>query len=88
MINLGNAFFWDMQMRNLVVVYEIQLKINIRSKDVIINESKMFKRIVGELEVNKIIDRFEEQQKNIPPIQENEQQIQEHEDQQVENDEQ
>jgi len=40
------------------------------------------------LEVKKVIDRFEEQQENIPPIQENEQQIQEHEEQQVENDEQ
>ena len=47
----------------------------------------MFKRIVGELEVKKVIDRFEEQQENIPPIQENEQQIQEHEEQQVENNE-
>jgi len=48
----------------------------------------MFKRTVGQLEVKKVIDRFEEQQENIPPIQENEQQIQEHEEQQVENDEQ
>ena len=60
----------------------------IRSRDVIFNESEMFKRTVGELEVKKVIDRFEEQQENIPPIQENEQQIQEHEEQQVENDEQ
>ena len=60
----------------------------IRSRDVIFNESEMFKRTAGELEVKKVIDRFEEQQENIPPIQENEQQIQEHEEQQVENDEQ
>ena len=46
----------------------------IRSKDVIFNESELFKRTVGELEVKKIIDRFEEQQENIPPMQENEQQ--------------
>jgi len=32
----------------------------------------MFKRTVGELEVKKFIDRFEEQQENIPLIQENE----------------
>lgn len=32
-----------------------------RGRDVIFNESKMFKRIVGELEVKKVIDRFEEQ---------------------------
>ena len=48
----------------------------------------MFKRTVGELEVKKFIDRFEEQQENIPPIQENEQQIQEHEKQKVESNEQ
>ena len=60
----------------------------IRSMDVIFNESEMFKRTVGELEVKKFIDKFEEQQENIPPIQENEQQIQEHEEQQVENNEQ
>ena len=47
----------------------------IRSMDVIFNESEMFKRIVGELEVKKVIDRFEEQQENIPPIQETEQKI-------------
>ena len=47
----------------------------------------MFKRIVDELEVKKVIDRFEEQQENITPMQENEQQIQEQEDQQVENEE-
>lgn len=35
----------------------------------------MFKRTVGELEVNKVINRFEEQQENIPPMQENGQQI-------------
>ena len=51
----------------------------IRSRDFIFNESEMFKRTVGKLEVKKVIDRFEEQQENIPPIQENEQQIQEHE---------
>ena len=51
----------------------------IRSRDVIFNESEMFKMTIGELEVKKVIDRFEEQQENIPPIQENEQQIQEHE---------
>ena len=45
----------------------------IRSRDVIFNESEMFKRTVGELEVKKVIDRFEEQHENIPPIQENEQ---------------
>ena len=56
----------------------------IRRRDVIFNESEMFKRIVGELKVKKVIDRFEEQQENIPPIQENEQQIQEHEEQQEE----
>ena len=44
----------------------------IRSRDVIFNESEMFKRTIGELEVKKVIDRFEEQQENIPPIQENE----------------
>ena len=33
----------------------------IRSRDVIFNESTMFKRTVGELEVKKVIDRFEEQ---------------------------
>jgi len=44
----------------------------IRSKDVIFNELEMFKRIVGELEVKKVIDRFEERQENIPLIQENE----------------
>ena len=33
----------------------------IRSRDVIFNESKMFKRIIGELEVKKVIDRFEGQ---------------------------
>jgi len=44
----------------------------------------MFKRTIGELEVKKVIDRFEEQQEKIPPIQENEQQIQEHEEQQEE----
>ena len=33
----------------------------IRSRDVIFNESEMLKRIVGELEVKKVIDRFEEQ---------------------------
>jgi len=33
----------------------------IRSRDVIFNESEMFKRTVGELEVKKVIDRFEEQ---------------------------
>ena len=60
----------------------------IRSKDVIFNESEMFKRNLGELEVKKVIDRFEEQQENIPPIQENEPQIREHKEQQVENDEQ
>ena len=60
----------------------------IKSRDFIFNESEMFKRTVGELEVKKVIDRFEEQQENIPPIQENEQQIQEHEEQQVENNEQ
>ena len=32
----------------------------IRSRDVIFNESEMFKRTVGELEVKKVIDRFEE----------------------------
>jgi len=56
----------------------------IRSRDVISNESEMFKRTVGELEVKKFIDRFE----NIPPIRENEQKIQEHEEQRVENNEQ
>ena len=40
----------------------------IRSRDVIFNESEMFKRTVGELEVKKVIDRFEEQQENISPI--------------------
>ena len=60
----------------------------IRSRDVIFNESEMFKRTVGELEVKKVIDRFEEQQENIPPMQENGQQIQEQKGQQVENDEQ
>ena len=33
----------------------------IRSRDVIFNESEMFKRTVGEFEVKKVIDRFEEQ---------------------------
>ena len=33
----------------------------IRSRDVIFNESEMFKRTIGELEVKKVIDRFEEQ---------------------------
>jgi len=59
----------------------------IRNRDVILNESEMFKRIVGELEVKKFIDRFEEQQENVPPIYENEKQIQEHEEKQVENNE-
>ena len=48
----------------------------IRSRDVIFNESEMFKKTVGEFEIKKVSDRFEEQQENIPPIQENEQQIQ------------
>ena len=39
----------------------------------------MFKRNVGEVEVKKVIDRFEEQHEYIPPMQENGQQIQEHE---------
>ena len=33
----------------------------IRSMDVIFNELEMFKSTVGELEVKKVIDRFEEQ---------------------------
>ena len=33
----------------------------IRSRDVIFNESEMLKRTIGELEVKKVIDRFEEQ---------------------------
>ena len=45
----------------------------IRSRDVIFNESEMFKRTIGELEVKKVIEKFEEQQENMPPIQENEQ---------------
>ena len=47
----------------------------------------MFKRTIGEMEVKKGIDRFEEQHEDIPPMQENGQQIQEQEEQQVENDE-
>ena len=67
-------------MKILVIVYGIQSTIKLlEAGDVIFNESEMFKRTVGELEVKKVIDRFEEQQENIPPIQENEQQIQEHE---------
>ena len=45
--------------------------------DVIFNESEMFKRNVGEVEVKKVIDRFEEQHEDIPPMLENGQQIQE-----------
>ena len=37
----------------------------------------MFKSFVDELEVKKVIDRFEEQHEKIQPIQENGQQIQE-----------
>jgi len=33
----------------------------IRSRDVIFNESEMFNRTIGELEVKKVIDKFEEQ---------------------------
>ena len=47
----------------------------------------MFKRNVGEVEVKKFIDRFEEQHEDIPPMQENGQQIQEQEGQQGESDE-
>ena len=43
----------------------------IRSKDVISNESEMFKIIANDVEVKKIVDRFEEQQENIPPLKEN-----------------
>ena len=33
----------------------------IRSRNVIFNELEMFKRTVGELEVKKVIEKFEEQ---------------------------
>lgn len=55
----------------------------IRSMDVIFNGSEMFKRTVGDLDIKKVMERFEEHQEDIPPIQENEQKIQEHEKEQV-----
>lgn len=46
----------------------------------------MFKCTVGDLEVKKIVDKFEEQE-NIPPFQENGQQIQEHDGKEEQNNE-
>ncbi len=42
---------------------------------------------IGELEVKKVINRFEERHENVPLLQENGQQIQEQEGEKVENDE-
>ena len=43
----------------------------IRSRDVIFNELEIFKRITSDMEVKKIVDRFVEQQENMPPLLEN-----------------
>ena len=48
----------------------------------------MFKSVAGDVEVMKIIDRFEDQHENIPPLQENGQQVKEHDGQQEKNSEQ
>ena len=48
----------------------VKSKVN-RSRDVIFNELEMFKNPTCDMEVKKSIDRFVEQQENIPPLQEN-----------------
>lgn len=38
------------------------------SRDLIFNELDMFKKIVGDMEFKKVVDRFDEKQKDIPPL--------------------
>jgi len=48
-------------MVSLVTFYWFQLNTNVRSMDVIFNESKIYKRSTSDMEVKKIVDRFVEQ---------------------------
>jgi len=67
---------WDLVKHNII-----------RRKVVIFNELEMFKRSVGEVGVKEVIEKFEEQKENIPPMQEDGKKIQEEEGRQVESDE-
>ena len=68
----------------------------IRSSDFIFNELRMFRKSTGDMEVKKIVDKFADQQEDIPllqehgqpPLQEHGHQIQEHDGHQVEDNEQ